>query len=450
MKILRFAAVVALLFVAAPAFAQWQTPNHSVPLGRGGGIQGFGNALPGVAGQPLVSTGPTTDPAFGNIANSGFAAGAADTYKGSLNGSSVIDVPRAPCTAVNQALRYTAGVGESCGSISVTTGYDMPINMGLSASAVGGALTLNVTTASGAAPTTSVPVLVPFRSTTATLGTVTWGTISSALSITIPSGATLGTTNGVPFRIWEFIDYNGGTPAIGVATCSTPTNIFACASWESTLKTSITISGSATAAGTLYATAGVNLDAVRIIGYCEYGSGLTAAGTWASSCTTLQTFGPGVPKPGDLVQASAPNLSAVTAVTFTTSVTATNVTASITPTSAINLIRYFVQTTFANSSDGSTQVAQLYRGSTAIGALNKTSPGANAGATQAAFMGYDAPFTTSATTYVIKGGASLAGGTGSIPATTGEPATEVLEEIQGALDPPANDNINPGIFSQTG
>ena len=81
-----FAAV--LLFVAAPAFAQWQTPNHSVPLGRGGGIQGFGNALPGVAGQPLVSTGPTTDPAFGNIANSGFAAGAADTYKGSSNGTS--------------------------------------------------------------------------------------------------------------------------------------------------------------------------------------------------------------------------------------------------------------------------------------------------------------------------------------------------------------------------
>ena len=84
MKTLRSALAAVLLFVAAPAFAQWQTPNHSVPVGRGGGIQGFGNALPGVAGQPLVSTGPTTDPNFGNIANSGFAAGAADTYKGSL------------------------------------------------------------------------------------------------------------------------------------------------------------------------------------------------------------------------------------------------------------------------------------------------------------------------------------------------------------------------------
>lgn len=302
MKMLRIAVAVALLFAATPAFAQWQTPNYSVPIGKGSGYTGFDNVAPGVSGKPLVSTGPTSKPAFGNIANSGFAAGPADTYKGSLDGTTVVDVPRAPCTAVSQALRYTAGVGEVCGNVLNTTGFDMPINMGLSASAVGGALTVNVTQSNGSAATSSSPVLVPFRSTTATSGAVTWSTISSALSLTVPSGATLGTSNGTSFRVWLFLGYNGGTPEIGVATCSNATSIFPCASWESLLVTSTTISAGATSAGTLYAGTGVTLDAVRIIGYCDFANGLATAGTWASACTALQVFGPGIKKPGEQVQ----------------------------------------------------------------------------------------------------------------------------------------------------
>lgn len=59
-------AIVFMLF-AVPACAQWQTPNHSVPLGRGGGVTGFGAALPGTAGLPLASNGPTIDPSFQTI-----------------------------------------------------------------------------------------------------------------------------------------------------------------------------------------------------------------------------------------------------------------------------------------------------------------------------------------------------------------------------------------------
>ena len=307
----------------------------------------------------------------------------------------------------------------------------MPINIGLSASAVGGALTLNVTRRAGSALQPAYPVLVPFRSTTATLGTVTWGTISSALSITIPSGATLGTTNGVPFRIWEFIDYNGGTPAIGVATCSTPTNIFACASWESTLKTSITISGSATAAGTLYATAGVNLDAVRIIGYCDIRQRLTTAGTWASSCTTLQTFGPGVPKPGAVVQTAYSNTTTVGTTTSASFVALTNgQTQAITPTSTPNLIRA-TATGAVGASAGLIGFLQFTRtisaSTTAIG--NPTEYN-TAGATQApsALMTYDAPGVVSAVTYGFQ--AKTSAGTFSYPpANTG--AFLELQEIQG-------------------
>jgi hypothetical protein len=453
MKTFRAFFAAALLLVGTPAFAQWQTPNHSVPIGKGSGYQGFGAAVPGTAGQPFVSTGPTTDPAFGNIANSGFAAGAADTYKGSLNGTTVVDVPRAPCTAVNQALRYTAGVGESCGNIAVQTGYDMPINLGLSVpSPSGGALVINLTQANGSAPTSNNPVLVPFRSTALTTGTVTWSTISAPLSITVPSGATLGTSsnsgscaNGstCPFRVWIFVEYNGGTPELGVATCSNTTTIFSCAAWESTLVTSTTISGSAGTAGTLYATTGVNLDAVRIIGYCDFSSGMATAGTWASSCTTLQMFGPGIPKPGAVVRTLYFTNSQATTGSGTTP-TATHLTGAITPTSAANLIRAQAFGMLGGSSTGAA-ISSIYRGtSTAIGSQGIAGQSSQGAVPMYAF---DAPGVVTSTSYTVYFWAAAGNGLWNAAAI---PAALVLEEKQGALDKPANDNINPGIFSQTG
>jgi hypothetical protein len=64
MKYVRTCIALVVLFAAHPAFAQWQTPIHSVPIGRGGGVQGFVNALPGIAGQVLMSNGPSLDPSF--------------------------------------------------------------------------------------------------------------------------------------------------------------------------------------------------------------------------------------------------------------------------------------------------------------------------------------------------------------------------------------------------
>jgi len=57
-------AATALALAGMPVDAQWQTPDHSVPIGNGAGIVGFSNAAPGTAGQPLVSNGPSADPSF--------------------------------------------------------------------------------------------------------------------------------------------------------------------------------------------------------------------------------------------------------------------------------------------------------------------------------------------------------------------------------------------------
>jgi hypothetical protein len=69
MKYVRtFAVAAALVCISFSAFAQWQTPNHSVAVGRGAGVIGFGNAAPGATvGAILVGAGATTDPAFSTI-----------------------------------------------------------------------------------------------------------------------------------------------------------------------------------------------------------------------------------------------------------------------------------------------------------------------------------------------------------------------------------------------
>ena len=95
MKMLR-AAFVALLFSAAPALAQWQTPTHSVPIGQGIGITGFGSAAPSTAGQPLVSNGASADPSFQVVPNAGLATMPANTTK--CNATSGTAVPT-DCTA---------------------------------------------------------------------------------------------------------------------------------------------------------------------------------------------------------------------------------------------------------------------------------------------------------------------------------------------------------------
>lgn len=63
----KFRLFFALLLVAAvqtAAHAQYQTPQYSVPVGRGAGASGFDNAPPGVAGGLLRSNGPSAKPTF--------------------------------------------------------------------------------------------------------------------------------------------------------------------------------------------------------------------------------------------------------------------------------------------------------------------------------------------------------------------------------------------------
>lgn len=58
---LLIAAVASLCFT--PAFGQWQTPTHSVPIGKGAGVTGFNSVGPCLTGIPIVGAGVSADPA---------------------------------------------------------------------------------------------------------------------------------------------------------------------------------------------------------------------------------------------------------------------------------------------------------------------------------------------------------------------------------------------------
>lgn len=79
------AGLILLALLASPALAQWQTSNHSIPVGRGAGITGFKSVGPCGAGSVIIGMGLTSDPVCGTgvlnvIAFGADPTGAADSY----------------------------------------------------------------------------------------------------------------------------------------------------------------------------------------------------------------------------------------------------------------------------------------------------------------------------------------------------------------------------------
>lgn len=124
--------------------------------------------------------------------------------------------------------------------------------------------------------------------------------LTAACSVTIPSTATMGAANGVAFRLWFELIYDGGSHRLAVRNClgsdgvkPFPGNGF----------------DTSTAMGVASDTVGVTWSDVAVasaapaclIGNAEYASGLATAGTWNVAPTRINLYVPGMAKPGDIV-----------------------------------------------------------------------------------------------------------------------------------------------------
>jgi hypothetical protein len=310
------------------------------------------------------------------------------------------------------------------------------LNGTLVASVAGNALTIAVKTLAGNNPSSSDPVFFLFRDASAGYAVIEQ---TAALSITVPSGATLGTVSGQANRIWVGVFNNSGTAVLGVYNSLSGTNILC---WDETSPANGTgLTGSSTSPQVWYAASTLSSVVFRILGYVE--STQATAGTWAASPSKVQLFAPAVKRPGDVVQEVSNRVTGGATTTSATYVALTNENVTVNVQSAGNVIRVEAAGTMAmpdisgNVFTSVTSKVTLSRGAVAntnlfgsVGAAHEAFgqvTGAQAGAyPPVSLIGYDVPNVAGNVTYAVQGQIS-----GGFTLTySGDAAQLVAREIQ--------------------
>lgn len=317
-----------------------------------------------------------------------------------------------------------AGVADSAvtaAKLSASACGGVIINGYLSWEVAANALTIALKTLAGTDPSASDPVWVRVRDTALTSDTAGWLKITSALSLVISPGSSLGTTNNVPFRIWAVIFNDGGTARIGAINCVSSGNIFPLAAWQVATSFAEGGAGGADDPHKFYTGTAVAAKPYAIISWATWESGLAAVGTWGTARSRTHMPLANSPMPGQPTGAAKSFFGVnISASTTGTSWFDTNVTVAITPTSAANAIAV---TLFGPLSVGTASIAgklAIRRGGTVLAA-----PGGNYSAGGLFIDGQnlqaiDFPGSTAEQTYV----GSIAAGTSTHTVTFPHPGPQ--------------------------
>ena len=118
------------------------------------------------------------------------------------------------------------------------------------------ALTFTIQTLAGATPSATDPVYFLFRNATPGTGNYSVISVTSALSVTIPTSSTLGFANATPGRIWLAAINNAGTVELAVINCLTSTatskSIYPLAGWG--IINTTALGGPSNSSGVFYST----------------------------------------------------------------------------------------------------------------------------------------------------------------------------------------------------
>lgn len=161
-------------------------------------------------------------------------------------------------------------------------GPDSIQNYSLLASVASNELTITLRDGTGAAPSASSPVKIPFRHATATTGTPVFREVTSAITATVSSGSTLGSVSAQANWIYVYALDNGGTVELAFSASK---------SWDEGSLQTTTAEGGAGAADSktvLYANNARSSKAIRLIGRIK--STQATAGTWATAPSEISLF----------------------------------------------------------------------------------------------------------------------------------------------------------------
>lgn len=208
-----------------------------------------------------------------------YCFGAAPLFAGLLPGRYYLDsvTPGAITSAMPAANAVFVGVAKGATELFVDIDA-LPSTVvkqlqSVTATVAGNALTLGLN-----------PTSLDFRSSVLTNGVPNTRTVGAALSLVVPSGATLGTVSGQPARLALLAIDNAGAVELAVVNVGGGVNLD-----ETTLISTTAISAASNAASTIYsanARVGVPFRVVEVIEITE-----ASAGTWATAPTLVQPAG---------------------------------------------------------------------------------------------------------------------------------------------------------------
>jgi hypothetical protein len=211
---------------------------------------------------PIGSTAPNTG-AFTTL-----AATTATITTGNITTVNATTVNAATITATGTVTAETLTFE---GGGSMTRPSELGIQP-ISASVAANALTITLN-----------PTTLDFRSTTGSSGTVTPVTLTTAATLVVPSGATLGTVSGVQSQLIVIAINNAGTIELAVVNISGGANI------NDGVISTTAISASSPSNSSFYSTTARTNVAYRVVGSIQ--STQATAGTWASAPSSVQGFG---------------------------------------------------------------------------------------------------------------------------------------------------------------
>ena len=143
---------------------------------------------------------------------------------------------------------------------------------------------ITATVAASAMTVTLQPTSIDFRSTTLSSGAVTTVDMATAVTLVIPSGATLGTVNAVASNLAIIAINNAGTVVLGVVNIAGGVDLS-----ETGVITSTIINTASDLSIVAYSTSAQTSKAYRVIGYVE--STQATAGAWATTPSLVQGAG---------------------------------------------------------------------------------------------------------------------------------------------------------------
>ncbi len=301
-------------------------------------------------------------------------------------------------------------------------GYGALINGTLVQTTAANAVTFAVKTLAGNDPTPTDPVLVNFRNVMAGTGNFVYRSITAACSVTLSSGSTVGTANGIASRVWLGLLDNAGTPELFAINCLSGTSIYPLGQFPIISTTAEGGAGAADSAHVAYSTSARSSKPYVVLGYAGYESGQSTAGAWSTAPTRLQLYGPGVPMPGTQIQPQQNFTGAVATGTTVIPLDDTipqntegdqYMSQAITPTSAANLLEIEAKGVFAGSNAGYDMIMALFQDTTAsaLTATNQRTTTNGNFASQISIAWSMLAGVTSATTFKIRAGMGTAGTT---------------------------------------